>query len=297
LAEPASRPGGAASRAAIDAALERLSKEGSVLQRHAEGEALPGKEKLVDQMKEDGAAPPEATRTKKQAVKDKAEAKKAGKAEKKAQKISPGATGLATTEKILTGAYGGVKTIVPGTIVILADQPACSAKYDEVCIADGIKRPDGTDWKAGDNATDDAAAGVTTEGFAWKGTIYVNGATGLITATAHEMLHVNVGGNYRAKMGETFNEGTTEYLARKALKASGLKVPATTAYPDQVGLTKKLIALVGESTVIDAYFGDAQGLIDAYTKKGRNTWEKLREHAEALDLVAARKDLRKKRRK
>jgi len=233
------------------------------LQRHAEGEAMPDKEKLVDQMKDDGAAPPEATRTKKQAATDKAEAKKAGKEEKKAQKISPGATGLATTEKILTGAYGGVKTIVPGTIVILADQPACAAKYDEVSIADGVKRPDGSDWKAGDCAADDAAAGVTTEGFASKGTIYVNGATSLITATAHEMLHVNTAGNYRGKMGETFNEGTTEYLARKALKAAGLKVPATTAYPDQVGLAKKLIALVGEATVIDAYFGDAQPLLDA----------------------------------
>ncbi len=141
---------------------------------------------------------------------------------------------LASAQKILQGSLGGLKTIVPGTIEVLADQAACSRKYDEVCMADGITRPDGSPWAMGDCAKDDIAAGVQTEGFAWKGVVYVNGATTLVTATAHEILHNNADSGFRGKVGETFNEGTTEFLARDALKQVGVKVPSVTAYPEQV---------------------------------------------------------------
>src|SRR6185437_3802965 len=169
-----------------------------------------------------GAQAPEATRSARQEATDKSEATAAGTAFKA---LTPGAMSLATAQKVLTGAYGGVKTIVPGSIVILADQPACAAKYDEVCIAGHIKRPDGSDWKAGDCAKDDAAAGVLNQGFAWGGVVYVNGKTTLVTATAHEILHNNTAAGYRTAMGETFNEGSTEYLARKAVAAAGVTVP------------------------------------------------------------------------
>ena len=264
------------------------------VQRHPVGKELPDKnaqvteigekeKKAPDKMGKNATLAPEATRTKQVEMAEKKAGKGAGTAFTKSQKLTPGAMSLASAEKILQGAYGGLKKIVPGTIVILADQPACSAKYDQVCMADNVPRPDGSAWQAGDCAKDDAAAGVLTEGFAWKGVVYVNGATTLVTATAHEILHNNAEPNFRAKVGETFNEGVTETLARKALSEVGVKVPGVTAYPEQVKLTKLLIDLVGIDVVEKAYFENVQELVRMYNRKGRSTWSKLVQAAEALD--------------
>ena len=233
---------------------------------------------------------PSATRSAKQETTDKTAATAAGTAFK--TQLTPAAMSLASAQTVLTGAFGGVKKIVPGSIVILADQAACSAKYDEVCIAAHIKRPDGTAWKAGDRAADDAANGVQVEGFAWQGVVYVNGQTTLVTATAHEMLHINTAANYRATMGETFNEGSTEFLARKAVAAAGITVPAVTAYPTQIVITQALIALVGEDVLTAAYFGGAASLTDAIKSKAKGTWTQIRAAAEGLQVDTA-KDLLK----
>lgn len=264
------------------------------IQRHPEGAALVEGAEMAAEVGDKANRAPSATRTKEQESKDKADATGEGQKVKAAQKLSPGAMSLSSAQTILKGAYGGVKTIVTGTIVILADQPACAAKYDEVCMADKVPRPDGSAWKAGDCAKDDKAAGVQTEGFAWKGTVYVNGATTLITATAHEMLHLNTGSNFRAKMGETFNEGMTEFFARKAIAAAGVPVPGVTAYPVQVDLARTLAALVGEDVAQQAYFGDAMELIRMYLRKGSGTWDKLRAAAEALDVDKAKNYMKPK---
>jgi len=262
------------------------------VQRHPEGEALPQKSDLVTEVTKKEA--PAATRSLRQEKTDKQAATTEGTAEKARQALTPGAMSLATAQTILTGAFGGVKTIVPGAIVILADQPACAAKYDEVCIAAGIVRDDGTLWKAGDCAADDAAAGVQTEGFAWEGTVYVNGKTTLITATAHEMLHLNAAANYRGIMGETFNEGSTEFLARKAIAAAGISVPAVTAYPVQIEITMALIALVGEDALTVAYFGGGATLKDLVRTKAKGTWDQIRAAAEALEVDNAKNYLKSK---
>ena len=230
-------------------------------------------------------SPPAATRTADEEKKQVEAGKQAGADYSKAQKLSPGAMSLAGAQAILQGVYGGMKTIVTGKIEILADQPAVSAKYDDLCIADGIKRPDGSAWKKGDCAKDDAAAGVLTQGFAWKGVVYVNGKTTLVTATAHEILHNNTTGKFRAAVGETFNEGATEYFARKALKSSGVAVPDVTAYPTQVKMTTDLVALVGEDTLMKAYFEDPDVLVKAFEAKGSKTFAELRAAAEALDAT------------
>jgi hypothetical protein len=264
------------------------------VQRHAPGTALPDKEQLANEVQASATAPgaatttapPEATRAADVATKEKGDATTAGTDFVKDTKASPKAMSLAGAEKVLQGAYGDLKKIVPGRIEILADQPACSRKYDEVCIADKIKRPDGSDWKIGDTAKDDAAAGVQTVGFQWKGVVYVNGKRSLITATAHEVLHNNVAAGFRSKVGETFNEGCTESLARLALTAAGITVPATTAYPDQVAMTTKLIALVTSDVVQAAYFGGADSLIEAYEKKkGAGKFAALKTAADALDTA------------
>ena len=268
---------------------------GRWIQRHPEGEALPQAGEQVGEIQSKASAVPEeapatapaATRTKEQEATQQGEAKKAGTAFQKSQKLTPGAMSLASAQKILQGAFGGVKDIVPGSVVILPDQPACAAKYDEVCIADGVKRPDGSDWKPGDCAKDDAAAGVLTEGFAWKGVAYVNGKTTLVTATAHEILHNNTAAGFRGKVGETFNEGVTEMLARRALSMAGVTVPSVTAYPDQVKFTVKLQNLVGQTVIQEAYFGGADALITKYEQlKGANKWATIKTAAEALDETA-----------
>jgi hypothetical protein len=290
LAMPPTRPGRAASPAR-----DRL-------QRHPAGTELQEKDAQVaeigakEQATPDGAGgqAPAATRTKQEEKAEKKAASVAGKAYAKAQKLTPGAMGLTAAQDILQGSFGGIKKIVPGTIVILKDQKACSEKYDEICINENIPRPDGSKWKVGDTAKDDAAAGVLTEGFAWKGVVYVNGETTLVTATAHEILHNNTEPKFRAKVGETFNEGVTETLARKALKDAGVKVPSVTAYPTQVALTKLLIDLVGLDVVIKAYFQDVQELVNAFTGKAKGTWDQLVQAAEALDKDKVKKALKKK---
>lgn len=257
---------------------------GRRIQRHAEGAELPKKDDQVGEIQEKQQAAPEATRTKSEENAQVGAAKKSGLAFQKQQKLTPGAMSLASAQAILQGAFGAVKTIVPGSVVILADQPACSAKYDEVCMADGIKRPDGSDWAMGDCAKDDAAAGVQTEGFAWKGVAYVNGQTTLVTATTHEILHNNVGAGFRGRVGETFNEGTTELLARRALSVAGVTVPSETAYPDQVKFTVRLQRLVGEKVLTDSYFSGPASLVSKFEElKGVGTWDAMKVHAEALD--------------
>ena len=274
--------------------------DGAPLQRHAEGTELPDKDAQVGEIQQkeqaDPVGAPQATRTKAEEKSQKGDAKAQGKAFQKSQKLTPGAMSLAAAQKILQGQFGGTKDIVPGTIEILADQPACAAKYDEVCIRDGVKRPDGSAWKAGDCAKDDAAAGVLTQGFAWKGVVYVNGKTTLVTATAHEILHNNDAPGFSGKVGETFSEGTTELFARRALKAAGVSVPSVTAYPTQVKFTEKLEALVGEKVLQEAYFSNPDALITKFEElKGAGTWAALKVHAEALDETAFKKALAAKK--
>jgi hypothetical protein len=255
------------------------------IQRHPLGEELPNKDDQAAEVADKQAAPSTATRT---ATEEKDETKAAtteGAEFVKSQKLTPGAMSLSAAEKILQGSYGGFKKIVPGKIEILKDVAALSIKYDEAQMARGVKRPDGSAWKIGDNAKDDAAAGVTTQGFADqdKGIVYVNGATTLVTTTVHEILHNNTEPKFRNKAGETFNEGVTETLARKSLTDAGITVPAVTAYPTQVGIAQKLIDTVGLEVVEKAYFGDVEGVVKAYETATSKTWDALKTAAEALD--------------
>jgi len=254
------------------------------VQRHPPGEELPNKDEQTAEIADKEAAQPStATRTATEETEEKKAATAEGAEFVKSQKLSPGAMGLSAAEKILQGSYGGFKKIVPGKIEILKDVAALSEKYDEIQMARGVKRPDGSAWKKGDNAKDDAAAGVTTQGFASQGVVYVNGATTLVTATAHEILHNNTEPKFRAKAGETFNEGVTETLARKALTDAGITVPAVTAYPKQIEITQKLIDVVGLDVVGKAYFGDVEGVVKAYETATSKTWADLVKAAEALD--------------
>jgi hypothetical protein len=177
---------------------------------------------------------------------------------------SPQAMSMSQAEKVLQDSFGTVHKIVPGNIVLLDDRAAVWAKYDEVCIRLGCTNNKATPprpWQTGDAQV--VSPGL--EGFADSGIVYVNKQTPLITATAHEMLHNNTAADFRGAVGETINEGSTEYLAIKALNAAGVATPGSaTAYPGQVAIVTKLIKVVGEGTLTSAYFGGANTLIDAY---------------------------------
>jgi hypothetical protein len=192
---------------------------------------------------------------------------------------TPEAMSLSRAQEVLTASFGSVKTIVPGSIVMLDGRPALWAKYDQISKGrnNALAAP-ARPWQDGD-----AERYIPTlEGFADNGTVYVNKNTPLPTATAHEMLHNNTAADYRGRVGETVNEGTTEYLAIKALTAAGVAV-GDPAYPDQRMIVGQLIRLVGEDTLIQSYFGGADLLINTYALlKGNLLWYAFRAHAEAL---------------
>jgi len=201
---------------------------------------------------------------------------------------TPTAMDLTKACEVLKKSYGTVKTIVPGSIVLLADRDATWAKYDEVTKGRTnpfTKQP----WKDGD--AKNAYPGL--DGFADKGTVYVNQKTRLATATAHEMLHNNTAAGFRAAVGETINEGSTEYLAIKALKAASISIASGTAYPGEVGFVTKFIGVVGEDTLIKAYFGGAATLTDAFdAKQGKGQFAVMKPLADAKNYADAEKLLK-----
>jgi hypothetical protein len=206
-----------------------------------------------------------------------------------------GKTGLAMTlagaEKILKGAYSDVKSIVPGKVEVLADRQACWDKYDEVCMADKLTNPDtGKEWAKGDAKK--RSPGL--DGFAWKGVVYVSGETTLVTATAHEMLHNNTAAGFRSAVGEAVNEGTTEMLAIKALKAAGVTGPS--AYPKQVEIVNAIAAFVGEDKLTKAYFSGVGTLTAAYdaARGEAGGWPAVKAAADTLKLADVNALLKKK---
>jgi hypothetical protein len=201
---------------------------------------------------------------------------------------TPVAMDLAKAKEVLTKSFGSVHTIVPGNIVLLADRAACWKKYDE--INKGRNNPHtNAAWVDGDAQR--YIPGL--EGFADNGTVYVNQQTPLVTATAHEMLHNNTAADYRGAVGETINEGSTEYLALKACRESGISTSGgAVAYPDQVAFVTKLIGVVTEATLISAYFGGSATLINAFNdKQGPDIFAKMKPFAEARNYTEAEKYL------
>ncbi|NJN54639.1 MAG: hypothetical protein HC804_07700 [Anaerolineae bacterium] len=191
---------------------------------------------------------------------------------------------LSQAQTVLQSSFGSVHTIVPGSIVLIDGRPALWARYDQINLGrTNAHVTPNRPWQNGDAQT--YIPGL--EGFADNGTVYVNKQSPLPTVTAHEMLHNNTAADFRGKVGETINEGSTEYLALKALNAAG--IPTTggaVAYPTQVGIVRKLIDVVGESTLISAYFGGADSLIESYnTLQGWLGFALLKPAAEALNTA------------
>jgi len=133
------------------------------------------------------------------------------------------------------------------------------------------------------------------EGFASNNINYINLACVSIDTVAHEMLHNNTHSSFRGDMGDQFNEGATEYLTIKAMKAAGYK--PTHSYPNQEACVSKLVAQgFSEDTLCKAYFsGDGKNLIGGWiTKNCKGTFDEFRAKMEASDWTAAKTKLGKK---
>lgn len=106
------------------------------------------------------------------------------------------------------------------------------------------------------------------EGFtAPNNTIYINKTAQAVDTMPHEILHRHEDGAVINQMGENFNEGFTEYLTQKAVKAMGYS--PTSSYPDDLAVIKKLVPIIGGDEVLEnAYFdGKLSALKEALEKK------------------------------
>lgn len=165
---------------------------------------------------------------------------------------------------ILSDAYKDYVKIDGGTVEVL-DQAAFQKKYEEI-------------YKNTPYAWDTYVVPKfgNLEGFAYKGVNYINKDLGSIDVVPHEMLHNNANPNWKTFAGSNINEGTTEYLTIKAVKAKGFT--PSHSYPDQEGVIQELVKAVGEDTLLNAYFkGETGALSKAVNEKCKGSWDKFKE--------------------
>ena len=180
--------------------------------------------------------------------------------------------------------------MIPVTTILLDNNAATLTKYDEINVGrNNIFVTPNRTWRTGD-ARLVFPSGLN--GFADNGTIYVNKQTTSPTTTCHEMLHLNTASDFRAAVGETINEGTTQMLTIKALQQAGVALPASLPYAGETGLVRKLANVVGEGTLTAAYFGGADGLISAFnTIQGDGMFALMKAKADAKDWAGAERYL------
>lgn len=191
---------------------------------------------------------------------------------------------LASGETVLTGAFGKVKKIVPGKIEVL-DPAAFQAAYDKIYGA--------TQW-SWDKYVKPTYGSLN--GFADKGTNYINkGSAGLHTVV-HEMLHNNTDvAGFRDFVGSRFDEGATEVLTQEA--CAKVSEPAPVCYPGESPVVRELLnAGLPLDDLITAYFsGGAAFKIAAWINNNcKSNWATFKMHMEAKDWAAAKADLAKK---
>jgi hypothetical protein len=110
------------------------------------------------------------------------------------------------------------------------------------------------------------------------------------------MLHSNADPGWKGFAGKNINEGTTEYLTIKAVKAA--KYKASHSYPNQEKVIRRLVKRVGADTIMKAYFnGDTAGLKQAVDDKCRGGWDKFKEAMDQAKWGKAKRRLRKKKKK
>jgi hypothetical protein len=184
---------------------------------------------------------------------------------------------VAFAQKSLQKTFGKLKTgkLISGEVKVVATR-------DELYTAqDNIEKKYNPDWVAGTCKQLAKDGGYDVNGFAEPPPdtgIYVYAGGPDPTATLHEMLHINAAVGFTGKVGRVVNEGITQRLAMKAAKEAKIdlsKAPAV--YAQEREIVEKLVKIVGEKTVSNAYFNGADTLITAYDKKkGKDAYAQLK---------------------
>jgi hypothetical protein len=190
---------------------------------------------------------------------------------------------LASGEKVLTNAFGGVKTIVAGKIEIL-DLPDFKAAYDKI-------------YGAGEYSWDKYVVpkfgGLN--GFAYDGVNYINKASAGLHTIVHEMLHNNTAADWRAVVAHDWDEGTTEVLTQEACKKLSVDAPVT--YPGESPVVREAVASgLSLDDLAAAYLsGGAQAKVaDWVDKTCKESFAKVKGYMAAKDWAAAKAALAKK---
>jgi len=184
---------------------------------------------------------------------------------------------------ILKKAYGGrIKTEakVAGT----ADEGALRTEYDAAMMRQGKKfREKGEggaedqlrDWAPGDSAKHpDLKEAGKFKGFndPSSGQVFVDTSKepdDQVATITHEMLHANASPDFPGTLGKQLDEGMTEKLTKNAFTASGYAAPSG-QYESEVSFVQDIGAMVGEGTLVSAYFGGVDALrtmLNAQTDK------------------------------
>jgi hypothetical protein len=190
---------------------------------------------------------------------------------------------LASGEKVLSNAFGGVKKIVPGTIQLL-DQAAFQVAYDKIYGATQYSWDKYIKPKFGN-----------LEGLADKGVNYINTGAAHLDTIAHEMLHNNVAADWRDVVGHDFDEGATEILTIAACKKLG--VAYLVSYPGESPVVQAALdAGLPFDDLVAAYLsGGAKAKVaDWVDKNCKESFAKVKGYMAAQNWAAAKAALAKK---
>jgi hypothetical protein len=125
------------------------------------------------------------------------------------------------------------------------------------------------------------------EGFAYKGVNYINKDIGSVDVVPHEMLHNNTSASWTPFAGSELDEGTTEYLTIKAVKAA--KYTPSHSYPDQEGVVRELVKVTSEDLLMKAYFkGQTAKLKKEMESNCRGTWAQFKKAMQAEKWTKAK---------
>lgn len=191
-----------------------------------------------------------------------------------------------TSLKIISDSFGSVKKdLTEGQVEVLAKAEFIAA-YDKIYGSGPYAWDKYIKPKFGD-----------LEGFAYNNVNYINrdNAGTNIGTVVHEMLHNNTAADWRAVVGNQFDEGTTEYMSLIACNAA--KAPYGKSYPDQLSCVEALVAAgLSEADLKTAYLvGGAQKLLaDWFNANMAHAWAEFKDAMQAEDYALAKTKIKKK---
>lgn len=179
----------------------------------------------------------------------------------------------AKSVEVLKKSFKGYKKIKAGKVVVL-DQAGFEKAWEKI-------------YGETKYAWDKYVKPGNLEGFAYKGTNYINKDIGSVDVVPHEMLHNNASKSWTPFAGSETNEGTTEYLTIKAVTAEGYT--ASHSYPNQEGVVQVLVGVVGEAKLMSAYFkGNTRALKKAMEGACKGSWAEFKKAMQSKQWAKAK---------